>query len=110
MRLALAFIKWIFKKSFEGVIEWNEDFRRLLRNEAPLGIFLWFIISLISTIGVLLLCVGIQFITGLNIPMLTLFVYMGLCVVYLLYTAFSLMYNAFKAERAELFETIKNGR
>jgi len=39
-----------------------------------------------------------------------LFLYFVPQLLYIVYTGFSLMYNAFEAERAELFETIKNGR
>ncbi len=110
MKLAFAFIKWIFKQIGKGILSINQDFRDLLSNQPGLGLFAWFICSLLSSVAMLLLLAGVQYVTRLDIPVQVWFTYIAACVIYLLYTAFNLMYTAFKAERAELFETIKNGR
>lgn len=110
MRVALAFVKWIVEKLFTGLLEMNDDFRRTMRNSFWEALFFWFIITLFTSVFTLLTLAGLQYATGLNIPIQIWFIYIGSCVVYLLYTCVSLMYNAFKRERAELFETIKHGR
>lgn len=110
MQVAVSFIKWIFAKIFEGLLEFHSEFKVDLRRQTGITLFLWFIISLISSLGMMLLLAGLQYVTGLDIPVQIWFGYMWLCVAYLIYTGFSVMYNTFKAERAELFQTIKNGK
>lgn len=106
----IAFIGWIFKNIGRGLVELNDEFRVALRRETGLALFMWFIVSLISSLAVMLLLAGIQHVTGFNIPVQVWFAYMWACVIYLIYTSFSLMYKAFNDERAEIFNTIKNGR
>ena len=110
MKVFFAFVRWTFSKIGEGLVNTNRKFRYTLQDETPLGIFIWFAVSLLSSFVVMLALFGIQYVTGINIPVQVWFAYIWACVLYLLYTGISLMYNAFKAERAELFEIIKNGR
>ena len=110
MSVSTAFVKWIFAKIFEGLHEFHLDFKRDLRRQPGITIFLWFIVSLITSIVALLALCGIDYVLGTQTPVQVWFGYMWLCVAYLIYTGFNVMYNTFKAERAELFETIKNGK
>ena len=105
MKLTFLFIKWIFKKLFEGLAEHNSEFRYTLRNSPWEAVFFWFLFTFLT----MLLLAGVQFVTKWDVPVQLWFAYIASCVLYLLYTGFSIMYNAFKRERAELFETIKNG-
>ena len=110
MKLAFAFIKWILANMFSRIRETDTEFRYTLQHRPWEAVFFWFIISLLTSVVTLILLAGLQYVTGFDIPVQIWFGYMISCVIYLLYTGFSVMYNAFKAERAELFETIKNGR
>ena len=110
MRVAVSFIKWIFEKMFEGLLEFHNGFKKDLRRNTGLAIFLWFIVSLFSTGVALLGLCGIDYVFGTQTPVQVWFGYMWLCVAYLIYTGFSVMYNTFKDERAELFNTIRNGK
>ena len=110
MKIAFLFIKWIFRNLFNKISEKNNDFRYTLRNSPWEAIFFWFMFTFLTSILTMLLLAGVQFVTGWDVPVQVWFTYIASCVFYLLYTGFSIMYNAFKAERAELFETIKNGR
>ena len=109
MRLMFAFIKWIFSKLGESLIESHQSFRRGLRREPGIHVVGWFFFSLLSSILVMLILVGVQYVTGLQIPVQLWLSYVAGCVIYLIFTAVNIMYNAFKEERRELFETIKNG-
>jgi hypothetical protein len=110
VRTLLAFIKWILVKVGEGLFEFHRGFKRDLARETGMALVAWFFISLLSTLFMLIVLSGIQCVTGTNIPVQIWFAYIFGCVFYLLYTGIQIMYNAFKAERAELFETIKNGK
>ena len=110
MRTFLAFIKWIFVKVGEGLVGVHEGFKYELRNNTGMAIFAWFIVSFLTTIATLLILGAIQHFGRIDVPVEIWFMYIASCVFYLLYTGINIMYNAFKAERAELFETIKNGR
>lgn len=110
MSTLFAFIKWVFVQIGKGLYKQHRHFRRGLEDETGLHIFIWFVLSLLSSLAAMLILVGIQSATGINIPVQVWFTYIAGCVVYLVYNGVSIMYNAFKAERAELFETIKNGR
>ncbi len=110
MRVVLAFIKWILVNIGQGLLELHSSFKRELKREPVMALVAWFFVSLLTSVAMLFLLGGINHFIGLNIPMQVWLSYMASCVFYLLYTGFSVMYNTFKAERAELFETIKNGR
>jgi hypothetical protein len=110
MKTMLAFVKWIFARMGKGLFKQHEKFKEMLVDETPLALFAWFIISVLTSIFFLLVFGGLSALLQVQIPVLVWFAYMVSCVFYLLYTGFSVMYNAFKAERAELFETIKHGR
>lgn len=110
MRVVLAFVMWIFAQMGKGLQEQHRHFVRGLKHETGLHIFVWCFVSLISSLVVFCILMGFQSLTGISVPVELWFTYVIGCVVYLVYTGFSLMYTAFKAERRELFETIKNGK
>jgi hypothetical protein len=110
MRVWLSFISWILAKIGQGLNDFHRGFKRDLTREPGIALIAWFVISLVSSMVLLLVLGGIQYFVGINIPVQVWFAYILGCVIYLLYTSVNLMYNAFKAERAELFETIKNGK
>ena len=110
MRTLVAFAKWILSKIGKGLLKQHKKYKEMLVEEPLLALFAWFGTSVITSILFLIVVGGLSVLLVLNIPVQVWFAYMVSCVFYLLYTSFSVMYNTFKAERAELFETIKNGR
>ena len=110
MRTFLAFIKWILANIGQGILGFHKGFKRDLSREPGVAIVAWFFISLLSSLAMLIILGGIQYLGVINIPVQVWFAYILGCVFYLLYTGTVVMYNAFKAERAELFNTIKQGR
>lgn len=110
MRVLLAFVVWIFNKVCMGLVNRHKSFKTELRRDTGVALIIWLVSSLLSSLFVFLILLGVQFVSGIQIPIQVWFTYMGTCLAYLVYTAFNLMYNAFKAERRELFETIKNGK
>jgi hypothetical protein len=110
MRVWLSFIKWTLVKIGEGLHDFHRGFKRDLAREPGMALVAWFFLSLLSSIVMLLVLGGIQHFIGIDIPVQVWLAYIMGCVIYLLYTGINIMYTAFKAERAELFETIKNGK
>jgi threonine/homoserine/homoserine lactone efflux protein len=106
----LYFIKWIFSQIVEGLIHKNQMFRNTMRHETGFAFFIWGATSVGTSLGIMLCLAVFTVATGIHPPFIIMGAWMVLCLLYLVYTGFSLMYNAFKAERAELFNTIKNGR
>lgn len=106
----LSFIKWVFLQIGISIATQNRHFRRTLRDETGLGFFLWIMSTVISTL-LIMMALGLTVaLTGIRPPAELLVAWVSMWVIYLVYTGFSLMYNAFESERAELFDTIKNGR
>jgi len=93
-----------------GLMRQHRKYREMLVDETPLALFAWIVSSAISSLLFLIIFGGLSALLEVRIPIQVWFGYMATCLFYLLYTGFSVMYNAFKAERAQLFETIKNGR
>lgn len=110
MRIALAFIKWIFGKVFEGLLDKHKMFRSSLRNETGLALFVWFATAAISTLLIMLSLAIFAVVTKATPPFEILVTWGIMWIIYLIYTGFSVMFKSFKEERAQLFETIKNGR
>ena len=110
MRTFLAFIKWILANIGQGLFNLHKGFKRDLAREPGIALVAWFFISLLSSLAMLIILGGIQHFGGIDIPVQVWLMYIAGCVFYLLYTGIVVMYNAFKAERAELFNTIKQGR
>jgi hypothetical protein len=109
MRTFLAFFMWVLAKIGEGLHDFHRGFKRDLAREPGVALIAWFFLSLLSSVVMLLVIVAIQHFGGIDIPVQLWLGYILACVVYLLYTGINIMYSAFKAERAELFNTIKNG-
>jgi hypothetical protein len=93
-----------------ALINKNKQFRYTLREETGLGFFVWFISTVGSTIITMMIMGLVIALTGVKPPFELLIIWVTMWVLYLIYTGVSLMYNAFEADRARLFETIKNGK
>jgi ABC-type transport system involved in Fe-S cluster assembly fused permease/ATPase subunit len=108
--LAWSFIKWTVAKVFEKIADLNGKLREGLRYEPIETIFFWFLATILVSVINLLIMSGILVLLDTRLSgwfvlwlPLTMFAH-------LVYTGISVMYKCFKQERAELFETIKNGK
>lgn len=110
MRVVLAFVKWILAHIGRGLLEFHRGFKKDLKREPGIAFIAWLLASLLSAAAMLLILGALEHFTGVGVFVYIWYAYIAGCVLYLLYSSFSVMYNAFKAERAELFETIKNGK
>lgn len=110
MRVWLAFTKWIFSHINESLSGFHAGFKRDLRREPGVAFIAWLLISLLSSAGLLIVLGYLEHVTHAGAFVYIWYAYISSCVLYLIYTGFSVMYNIFKAERAELFQTIKHGR
>jgi hypothetical protein len=105
--LFVAFIRWIFSKIVSNVSDFNEEFRRMLRHETGLAVAAWCIITVIfmtvvTSIGAIIF---IDTAEQLGWFVLAQFV---IAVLYLLINGVTIMYEAFKRDREELFNMLKD--
>lgn len=102
LRLTKAFSIWVVKAFFEKVAEQNTAFKEELRRHPPLAILLWMLLS-VFWVG------GLGF-TSVALFGSTLGFTVGLVstILYLVYAIFTNLYELFKRDRRDLFETIKN--
>ena len=102
LRLTKAFSIWLAKAIVEKIAETNYEFKNELRRHGALVILLWIILSIFWTGGVGFTCIALfNSKVGFTIGWIS-------AVLYLAYAIFSNLYELFKQERRELFETIKN--
>jgi hypothetical protein len=106
----LSFIKWIFVQIGASLSHKNSMFRNTLKYETGYAFFIWCASTAITTIVVLMGLAVFSVLTETRPPFELLVIWVTSWVLYLIYTGFSLMYTAFEADRAQLFETIKNGK
>ena len=105
--LLIAFVRWIFSKIVSNVSDANAEFRRSLRHEKGLAIFVWLILTVIFMTVVTLLG-SVTFIdTAEQLGWFVLAQFI-ISVLYLLINGVTIMYEAFKRERHELFNILKD--
>jgi len=105
IRLLFAFIRWIFSKIVSNVADANTEFRRTLKYETGLAVFAWLIFTAIFiTVVTFLGAIFIDASAHLGWFVLTQFV---ISVLYLLINGVTIMYEAFKRDRHELFNVLK---
>ena len=107
--LFVAFIRWIFSKIVSNVSDATAEFRRTLRREPVLALFAWCIITVIfmtvvTSIGAIIF---IDTAEQLGWFVLAQFV---IAVLYLVVNGVTIMYEAFKRDRQELFNILKDPR
>ena len=101
-----AFVRWIFSKIVSNVADANAEFRRMLRHETGLALFAWLILTVIfMTVVTLLGSIFIDTAEQLGWFVLAQFV---IAVLYLLINGVTIMYEAFKRDREELFNMLKD--
>jgi hypothetical protein len=106
--LLIAFVRWVFGKMFSGAIELNETFRELLRETPWIAVFAW-IVGTIVFMSVVSL-VGLHYVdTSEQLGQLFL-AQIAIAVLYLAVNGVTIMYEAFKRDREELFNVLKDTR
>jgi hypothetical protein len=110
VKLVWLFIKWIAVKLFSKIADLNDKLRDGLRYDTIETIFFWFLATFLASILNLLAMAGLSVLldsrmSGWVVIWLPLTMF-----AHLVYTGISVMYNCFKQERAEIFETIKNSK
>ena len=110
MKIVVPFIKWIIRNIFNRILGMHQDLRYGLKRRAGEAFFFWFIAVVVATIINLMIVACYAVYTKTN-PSMWAVMWLPLTMfMHFVYTSFSVMFDQFKAERAELFETIKNGR
>lgn len=110
MKLALLFIKWMFTSFFRKLGELSNSLAEELEYNTREALGVWFILSTLASIvnaflvGLISVALGVR-------PSAAVALWLPVAlVIHLVYTAFLVMFKCFKQERAELFETIKDGK
>jgi hypothetical protein len=104
--LFFAFVRWIFGKIVSNVSDANAEFCRSLRRETGLAVAAWCIVTVIfMTIITLIGAIFIDSPAQLGWFVLAQFV---ISVLYLLINGVTIMYEAFKRDRQELFNILKD--
>jgi ABC-type transport system involved in cytochrome bd biosynthesis fused ATPase/permease subunit len=108
VHLMFSFISWMLKNATQGIRERSNDFREGLRENIPFSIIQWFIVSLICGVAVLMITLCIAN-TSYAIGM-TMEIYFGSCLAYLVFQAFAAMFDAFMQERDRVNDYLKGKR
>jgi hypothetical protein len=106
--LLFAFIRWIFSKMFSNAIKLNETFRELLRETPWIAVYAW-IVGTIMFVGAVTL-LGMGFIDTPEQMSLFVLAQFAIAVLYLAVNGVTIMYEAFKQDREELFNILKDTR
>lgn len=106
----LAFLKWIGVKISDKIFDLNNSFKRGLYRNAGETFFFWFLFTLLASVANLLAMAGLSYMLNARFDVWCVLWLPLASFAHLVYTGISVMYHCFKQERAELFETIKNGR
>lgn len=110
MRLCWAFIKWVMVNIVHLFVNLDRKIKKGLEYDTGETIAFFIIGSLVATLVEMMVVACFAVATGTN-PSGWWVVGFGLTLfAYLVYTGVSVMFLCFKRERAELFETIKNGK
>jgi hypothetical protein len=105
IRLMFAFVRWIFSKIVSNVSDFNAEFRRMLRHETGLALFAWLILTVIFMAVVT--SIGAIFIDTAEQLGWFVLAQFAVSVLYLLTNSITIMYEAFKRDRQELFNVLK---
>jgi hypothetical protein len=104
-RMYVAFAKWLFTKAFSGTFDSFERWRTLLRTETPLAIIAFVIVGALYFLVVAGLAVWIF--EDRNTIGNIMQGYVLMWVFAFLYNVFKTLFEIFKEERQEIFDTLK---
>lgn len=110
MKMAWYFFKWVILKIFNSCAEIHNNFRYNIRYNSVETLFFWFIIVMCATLCDLIILASFAALTDTRPHGAWIFALAIAMFVHMICTGFSVMFEAFKQDRAELFETIKNGK
>lgn len=107
IHLIKPFVLWILKKIGACIAETNRNYRKMLRNETGLAVFIFVLLCTVST--VVSAFIGMMASNGNSaVAGYTALAVFTVMITYFLYNAFSLMFAAFAKERQELFNYLKD--
>jgi hypothetical protein len=106
--LLFAFIRWIFSKIVSNVADTNTRFRCSLRRETGLALFAWLILTVIFM--TVITGIGAIFIDSPAQLGWFVLAQFAVSVLYLSINGVTIMYEAFKQDRQELFNILKDPR
>lgn len=106
--LLFAFVRWIFSKIVSNVADANTRFRDALRYETGLALFAWCIVTVIFM--TVLTFIGMIFIDSPSQLGWFVLAQFAVSVLYLSINGVTIMYEAFKRDRQELFNILKDPR
>jgi hypothetical protein len=104
--LLIAFVRWIFGKMFSKVIKLNEIFRETLQEAPWLAVLAWIPGTMMFVGAVSFL--GMGFIDTDEQMGLFVLAQIAIAVLYLVVNGVTIMYEAFKQDRKELFNVLKD--
>lgn len=106
--LLFAFVRWIFSKIVSNVVDANTEFRHSLRRETGLALFAWLVLTVIFMAVITFMgAIYIDSPAQLGWFLLAQF---AVSVLYLSINGVTIMYEAFKRDRQELFNILKDTR
>ena len=100
-----SFIGWILKKIANSVIGTNSTFRSVLREEPWLALVMWLCCSMM--LFLVYIFVMMLFIDTNDDALMFILIYLAGAFLYLAVNGVSVMYEAFKEERQELFNVLR---
>jgi hypothetical protein len=106
----IAFARWIFQNAFAGISNVNQGYREFMQDQPWGGIIIGLLLSVVTFLLFALTTIAVCDYNDTKPARWMLVCCILPQITYIVYTGFSLMYEAFCRERAELFETIKNGK
>jgi amino acid permease len=104
-RMYVSFAKWLFMKAFGGAFNAFERWRELLRTETPLAIIAFVVVGVLYFIVVAGLAIWLF--EDRNTIGNIMQGYLAMCIFAFLYNVFKTLFEIFKEERQEIFDTLK---
>lgn len=104
-RMYVAFAKWLFIKAFGGTFDAFKKWRKLLRNETPLAIIAFVIVGVLYFLVVAGLAVWMF--EDRNTIGNIMQGYVAMWIFAFLYNVLKTLFDIFKEERQEIFDTLK---
>lgn len=108
MKIGFLFIKWMFSKIFSKLLDFDNELRYNLRRKPGEAMFFWMILTVVFTLLNFVAMVAMTSMLGWN-PGIWIALWLPAAMIaHFIIVSFQIMFKAFKDERAELFNTIKN--
>jgi hypothetical protein len=107
IRLLWPFIKWLTRSTIDTIAERHEFFKRGLRKDPTEAICMYIIVSMLMSIVVVL---GTIWLLPPDLVTITLKSWALYLILYLAAAVVSNLFEVFRKERSDLFNTIRDGQ